>query len=369
MHETLQNYLKQLKEIIYQDGYSIEESFLHLPFDPKIKEDVEKAINEVDLAKEAIKHIVVIGIGGSCWGAKAIYDALKTEKPLAQMHFLDQIEPDIIEQVVNQIKDCSANEVAILNISKSGTTTEVATNYSLLKKALPAEKKFTEFFIRGESFPKIEKEITVTMPDTVGGRFSGFTAVGILPLELAGVDTTTLLDGARKATEDILNQGQENLIQSVTEVFEAYTNGREVYNMFVFSKELLSLAEWQKQLIGESLGKDKKGLLPMISLGSRDLHSLQQYFVGGKPIVQHEIISVKGRNQYQDAIKDAVMEIYAEENIPHREIVLENLTETTLGEYMQTKFFETLLLAKLLEVNPFGQPDVEGYKRKIKTYK
>lgn len=366
MQETLQTYLKQLKKIADQEGYTTEESFLHLPFDAAILEQVKTTISQADLNPANLKHIIAIGIGGSCLGAKAIYDALKLERTLPQMHFLDQVEPDIISQIIDQIKDCKKDEVAILNISKSGTTIETAINYALLKEVLPNNKAYIEFFITGDSSPITPNKLVLTLPNNVGGRFSALTSVGLLPLELAGVDTKALLEGAREATEEIFSTKQDELIDSVLQIFEAYTKGKEVYNMFVFSKELISWAEWQKQLIGESLGKDGKGLLPMISVGSRDLHSLQQFFVGGKQITQHEIISVKGKNQYQDIIKDAVLEIYEEENIPCRETVLETLNENNLGEFMQTKFFETLLLAKLLDVNPFGQPDVEGYKRKLR---
>ncbi|MBP8960992.1 hypothetical protein KBG31_02065 [Patescibacteria group bacterium] len=364
MQHNLTNYLQKLKESTFQTSYTTGESFLHLPFDTTVLKTTKDAILSAKIDVNEIKHIVVIGIGGSCWGAKAVYDALKNVKPLPEMHFLDQIEPDIIEQLSLKLRECPEEQAIIVNISKSGTTTEVATNYDLLKGSL-SNKNFPEFFIRGKSATNKEKENILTLPDNVGGRFSVFSAVGLLPLELARVETTSLLEGAKTATKEFYANPTE-LTQQITSIEEAYKKGNLVYNMFVFTKELLSLAEWQKQLLGESLGKDKKGILPMISEGSRDLHSLQQYFVGGKKIVQHEIISVTGKNSYQDQIKNAVLEIYKEENIVARETTLEELSEFTLGKFMQNKFFETLLLAHLMEVNPFGQPDVEGYKRKLK---
>ena len=361
--QKLQDYLQQLKEIAFDPIYTTKESFLALPFDETVLQKTKEAILKTGVNPTSLKHIIVIGIGGSCWGARAIYDALKSEKPLAEMHFLDQIEPDNIEKLALKLQDYSTDQVAIINISKSGTTAEVTTNYKLLKETHP-NRNFPEFFIRGESATKKEDNV-LTLPDKVGGRFSVFSTVGLLPLELAGIDTEALLEGARQATKEVFVDPQ-NLMQQISSIFEAYQKEKTVYNMFVFSKELLSLAEWQKQLLGESLGKDKKGLLPVISQGSRDLHSLQQYFVGGKQIVQHEIISVRGKNAFQDTIKDAVLEIYQEEGIPCRETILEQLNEHDLGYFIQTNFFETLLLAHLMEVNPFGQPDVEGYKRKLK---
>ena len=272
MPETLLEYIHHLQDKINQHPYSIEENFLHLPFDESIISRVKESISKSRAKPTSLKHIVAIGIGGSCWGAKAVYDALKSErsleKPLTKMHFLDQIEPDIIEKLALKLQNCSTDQVAIINISKSGTTAETAINHKLLRESLK-NKTFPELFIRGESATNNstqKEESVLTLPDKVGGRFSVFSSVGLLPLELAGVDTKSLLEGARQATKEIFSNPQK-ITQRVLSIFEAYQQEKSVYNIFIFSKELISLAEWQKQLLGESLGKDEKGLLPMISQG------------------------------------------------------------------------------------------------------
>lgn len=377
MRDSLQNYLDQLQTQVYSPEHNSPESFLHLPFDDEVQKSVAEAIKRSGVQRELLKYIVVIGIGGSCWGSKAVYDAIegvKKGKNFPKLRFLDQIEPDKIQSLAQELQECSPEQAVVINISKSGTTAETTINYKLLKEALSKEddaKNFPEFFIRGENSlknalpAKIEKEHILTLSEAVGGRFSAFSAVGLLPLELAGIDTKSWKQGGKDATSGFLLH-PEDLIQRVLSIFEQYQQGRVVYNLFVFSKELISLAEWEKQLFGESLGKNQNGLLPMISTGSRDLHSLQQFFVGGKPIVQHEFLSIKDKNPFQDAIKSAVLKTYQEKSIPFWDEVLEEQNEYFLGKYMQTKFLEILLLAKLMEVNPFGQPDVESYKQVLK---
>lgn len=378
MRDLLQSFLDQLQTQLYNPKYDSPESFLHLPFDDEIQKAVATAIKTSGVQKELLKCIVVIGIGGSCWGPKAVYDSikgLKKNKDIPKMYFLDQIDPDKIQFLAQELQEYSPQQAILVNISKSGATAETIINDKLLKEALSKggkSKNFPEFIIRGENsvknalIAKTEKEHILTLPEAVGGRFSTFSAVGLLPLDLVGIDTQSWRQGGQDATADFLSH-PENLTQKALSIFEQYQHGKIVYNLFVFSQDLISLAEWEKQLIGESLGKNQKGILPMISTGSRDLHSLQQFFVGGKPIVQHEFLSIKNKNPFQDIIKKAVLKTYQEKSIPFWEEALEEQKEYFVGKYMQAKFLEVLLLAKLMEVNPFGQPDVESYKQGLES--
>jgi len=367
MQETLETYLQNLTEISKSKDYSSSETFMNLPFD----ENNIKRVMEV--AKEAPEtdFIVVIGIGGSSLGAKAVYDALENRKmTLTKIIFLDQINIEKIQTLVEELIS-SQKTATIVTISKSGKTFETVKNYKIVQEALPKNIRFKEIFITGENSDlalkaKRDEKTTLYIPEKVGGRFSIFSPAGLLPLALAKFNIIELLKGGMEARQESLSKNSEEIIDQIRQVFQNYQNGKEIYNIFIFSSKLKTLGLWYQQLLAESLGKDGVGLLPTVSEGSKDLHSLQQYFVGGRQNIQHEFIITEDENQYQKSILQAVQETYKEKNIPFKTITLPKSDENSLGFFMETKMIETLLLSKLLGVNPFGQPDVESYKKKIK---
>ena len=367
----LQIYLQSLVKISKSAGYSSPEAFINLPFDENnIKRvmEVAKETSETDL-------IIVIGIGGSSLGAKAVYKALEKQKPthLQQIIFLDQINLEKIQALVEELETNQKSSV-IVTISKSGKTFETLKNHEILRKSLPKSVQPKEIIITEETSDlalkaKEEKIPTLNIPEKVGGRFSIFSPVGLLPLALAKIDIVELLKGAMLARQKLLNKNSAETAETLTQlkqVFQNYQEGKEIYNIFIFSPRLKTLGLWYQQLLAESLGKKGMGPFPTVSEGSKDLHSLQQYFIGGKQNVQHEFIITENENQYQKNILRAVQETYEEQNIPFRTTTLPKMDEKSLGFFMETKMIETLLLAKLLDVNPFGQPDVDSYKRKIK---
>ncbi|MBD3365866.1 hypothetical protein GF360_00815 [candidate division WWE3 bacterium] len=360
----LATYLDSLSQTLKKEGYSTEESFLKLPFDEDNLREVMEATKNLN-----VTDVFVIGIGGSSLGTKAIYEALFSyTNPSTKLHFLDQINVEKIQYLVKDLEKKDPKKTAFITISKSGKTLETRKNYELLKEHLPWKAGFHEILITGKDseFPiNREKATTLTIPQEVGGRFSVFSPVGLVPLALTKIDVVQLLKGAMQATKEI-SENPEKTIKNVTEVFENYKNGKKIYNIFVFSPKLKTLAFWYQQLLGESLGKENKGFFPAVSEGSKDLHSLQQYFAGGTQNTQHEFLISKDENKYQQTIMKAVQETYKEKQIPFRTHILEETNEEELGKFMQTKMMEVLLLAKLLEVNPFGQPDVEAYKSKTR---
>ncbi len=366
MQPLLQTYLKELvlNSAKTPINYNKPENFIALPLDERIVQSIGACVKTK--LKERPKLVIVIGIGGSNLGTKAVYDALKEKEKLVSIEFLDQINPKRIEEVATKIRKISPKSVVLITISKSGSTIETRVNYALLATTLANTfKEINKFVVTGENAKDVFEGCRINIPQNVGGRFSVFSAVGLLPLGLAGVNIKTFLEGAVSVNVDALKS--ERLPKETFKIYTKYKKGKNLYNLFVFSEELISLGHWTKQLIGESLGKDRKGFIPMVSVGSRDLHSIQQAFVGGPPITQHEFISAGYLNKYQDILQEATENIYKQKKIPYRKTRLRSLNAKELGKYMQAKFLETLLLGKLLKINPFGQPDVEGYKQFAKS--
>ncbi len=365
MNRELEACLESLKKFSRQKEYTSDESFIRLPYDENILETSVAAIKSA--GEPELKNIVLIGIGGSSLGTKAVYKALeKSRDNLVKIDFLDQIDPREISKIADRLKKEPPEKSAIVIISKSGSTAEVRTNLSLLQKEISLREGYKIFKISGskafENIPGAALEI----PKAIGGRFSIFSSVGTVPLGLSGINIVELFNGGMLGTKKSLEEEKGTLIAEISKIFENYNNGKYIYNIFFFNRELYALAEWYRQLIGESLGKESKGIFPSISEGSKDLHSLQQYFVGGMRNVQHEFLSVKGKNSYQEAILKAVLSTYDEEEIPYRNTVLESLDEKCIGEFMQRKMIEIVSLAHIMEINPFGQPDVDSYKKRIK---
>jgi glucose-6-phosphate isomerase len=239
---------------------------------------------------------------------------------------------------------------------------------------------------------KMEKEnITLlSIPENVGGRYSVFSSVGILPLALAGVDVEMLLKGAMDMRNKCLNEEMIDnpAVVSALILFLNLKKNKVINDNFFFNSELEALGKWYRQLMGESLGKDEKGITPTVSVGSVDLHSVGQLYVGG---VKNKIFSfiksngdsgvdipsgifsdllkdTKGKSSADilDAIFEGVTTVYSKNKIPFVEIILNGVSPKTIGEFMQFKMMEMVYLGALLGVNPFNQPDVEAYKSETK---
>lgn len=371
MEKILEEYLDKLREISGKKEYESEESFINLPIDENNVAEVMQAAEEC--GRGNVEKIVLIGIGGSSLGVNAVYHTLKGKSRLAEMIFLDQINLEKIEEACKVLESTPPEKTAIILISKSGETIETVTNYELLTQKYPKIEEDNIILITGKEakVPSIERTKVnkiLYIQEPVGGRFSIFSAAGLFPLALAGADVLQLLKGAMWARKMSLEDAGNRTIEGAENTFENFHKGKDIYNIFVFSPNLMALGYWYQQLLGESLGKRGTGIFPCVTQGSRDLHSLQQYFSGGKQNVQHEFLIHQEENQYQKLICQAVQDAYQDKEIPFKVYELPKLNEASIGEFMQQKMIETILLAKLLEVNPFGQPDVESYKEKIKEF-
>ncbi len=398
---TLLPYLKHLQMMTDKNNYDFDESSINLPFDEKSAGEVKKLVNK--LKTEKLKYIVDIGIGGSNLGTKAVYDALFGYFDIIQpnrypkMIFLDTNDPEFITRLVKLLKGIKLPEEIVINaISKSGGTTETITNLEIVLASVDktiANARLVVTSDKGSSFWNLATEKNIPcleIPKMVGGRYSVLSPVGLFPLMMAGLDVDSVLAGARSMRNECLSESvlANPALISATILFLHNTKGININDNFFFHPELESVGKWYRQLMGESIGKDGKGITPTVSIGSTDLHSVGQlYFGGPKDKVttiisapSPETIAVSGNMMFPlvahvegkkfatviDAICQGVAATYNNLKLPYMKVVLDDLSEKSLGEFLQFKMIEMMFLGKLLGINAFNQPHVELYKVETK---
>lgn len=345
--------------------------------------------------------VLVIGIGGSSLGASAVYEALGREI-ITPIYFLETIDPDQYENLEGLLRDGGAVQVVI--ISKSGTTLETAVNSSLavdlLKKYKPEDWSTYITIISDEQSPLFELAEkhdlrALTMPE-VGGRFSVFTAVGLFPLALAGIDIDQFCQGACAELDIFLEQGlASQAVVSAQTLYAAYQQGYWVHDIFIWDAELEQLGKWYRQLIAESLGKRENihgetiesGILPVVSMGTQDLHSMVQLYLGGPRQIITTFVSAEpravvtipksdwgksgcaGRDlaAVREGLLKGVQRAYQQDKRPFMAINLDK-TAFALGQCMMFKILEIILMGALFEINVFDQPEVEKYKRAARKF-
>ncbi len=402
----LTDYTRYLNQATQDKNYETDESSMNLPFDEDIKKHVEQVKQEKVSSK--LKYFINIGIGGSAFGARAVYDllygyfdSLEPER-FPKMFFADTIDPEFLTKLTNFLKDKvkDPEELLVNLISKSGSTTESIANIGFLETVIA---QFNERVVvtTNKDSPLWEKSqelqiSSLAIPDKVGGRYSVLSPVGLFPLACVGIDIEGLLEGARQMRDHCVVQDpwENSALFSAALLFLHYQNGRDINDQFFFHSEMESLGKWYRQLLGESLGKGKDldgkevhaGLMPSISIGSTDLHSVVQLYFAkssdkftnfiwteknqGNVFVPDDAkfnsltphISGKSARDIMAAILQAVKSEYKNHAMPFTETVLSDLTPKSIGEWMQFKMLETMYLGKLLNVNAFDQPEVEAYK-------
>jgi len=230
------------------------------------------------------------------------------------------------------------------------------------------------------------------MPRMVSGRFSVFSAVGLLPLALLGIDVEAVLSGARGALSLARDKGEEEngTQQSAMRLYQALQNGYDTHNLFLFHKELEGIGKWWRQLVGESLNKGGKGILPMVSIGSTDMHSMAQAYLGGPQHIFHTFVAALAEssgdtiprervfpelvpelsredlNVLMRTILGGVEASFSAHGVPYDRVSLLSISPEALGNFMQTQMIETFILSRLMEVSCFDQPDVEAYKEETR---
>ena len=236
---------------------------------------------------------------------------------------------------------------------------------------------------------------TLEIPKEVGGRYSVFSSVGVFPLLLADIDVITLLVGASEMLSRCVSDNiKENLaLQSAQVLHDAHCDGVVMHNIFFFNPEMESLGKWERQLVAESLGKEKDlmgnivhmGITPIVSIGSTDLHSMAQLYFGGpkdkfttlvfaaaksslriseEPVLRDLVMGLQNKtpNDLMQAIVGGVRAAYEKNSLPFTEVRFAELSEYSLGAYMMWRMVTVMYLAKLLQVNAFDQPNVEDYR-------
>lgn len=349
-------------------------------------------------------YVVCIGIGGSYLGAKAVIEALSDSFATLKQHNGPQVlfaGQNIGEDYLYELQSLlSDKKFGIIVISKSGTTTEPAIAFRLLKEQLEkqvgkaeASKRIVAITDANRgALRKLATEEgykTFVIADNVGGRFSVLTPVGLLPIAVAGFDIKALIDGARTMEAASLN-GENNCVAAYAATRNAlYRAGKKIEILVNYNPKLHFLGEWWKQLYGESEGKDHKGIFPAAVDNSTDLHSMGQWIQDGERTIFETVISV-GEQQHKVVIPtdadnldglnyiagkrvDEVNKMaelgtviaHVDGGVPNMRITLPSLTEFWLGQIIY--FFEKAcgVSGYILGVNPFNQPGVEDYKRNM----
>lgn len=374
--------VKRLLGVVGQ-GYSRDwRSSINLVDDSELLSDVEKVVSKIKKLKADL--LIVVGIGGSSLGAKAVLEAvqgvLRNHFQKVRVFFVDTVDSHYVNQV---IKIIGRKKFVLTVVSKSGTTLETVTNFKLFSELLKKNvKNWSEHVViisgEGSELWRIGEENgfhTLRIPEKVGGRFSVLSPVGLFPLMFAGVNVRELLRGAKTMRDACLTTQVERNPAIISAVihFLSWNKGVNITNHFFYGKRFKSLGEWVNQLFAESLGKNGKGLTPISSIGSVDHHSMIQLFLGGPRDKLTTFIefndqktSAYGFNKLLTLIFQGTEKAYVKKKLPFLELFFESSDEFSVGQFLQFKMIEVMILGELLKVNAFNQPNVELYKKETK---
>lgn len=346
---------------------------------PDIQQEALKEAKKVARACGNPKSIILAGIGGSNLGALAIYKALRPKK---QIYFAETLDSIRLDRILENLQ----HPAVLIIVSKSGTTTETIANAGVLLNKLKKQDKVVAITDEGSKlwdWAEKYEFFKLSVPKEVVGRFSVFTAVGLFPLLLVGIKAEKLLEGAKEADNELA-------LTSAKAIYESWKAGKIIHDMFLFEPDLEWLGKWYRQLVGESLGKEGKGITPTVSIGTTDLHSVGQLYLGGPKDKFTTFISVKNHGKdftvpkdhgieelvsgisgkkfsvLMKAVLEGVKTAYKKQNLPFIEAELEDVSEKSLGKFMQEKMMEVVHLAKMMGVNPFDNPAVELYKEETR---
>lgn len=411
--EKLKNEIINIKDSLdheYEDKYGS----INLPNDYDM---VKKIKNLIEIKKKLNpKYIIVIGIGGSNLGTLAIQEALlgkyyNLKDSNIKIFYADTVDSDQLNDIIDIIEPAlkKGEKILINCISKSGGTTETISNFEIfidiIKKYIKEYKKYIIVTTDEDSkFGRFAKEKgfdVLGIPKNVGGRYSIFSSVSLFPLGLIGLNIDKILEGALAMRDICLSLDIDKNIasRSACYIYKYYKMGFNIHDLFLFSPDFESIGKWYRQLIGESIGKeyskDNKqifcGITPTVSIGSTDLHSMAQLYLGGpydkfttfirinknkstlklpnfdeySTLVNN--IQLKKISEIMDAIFYGTKKSYKKGKRPFLEIVFPDKYESSIGQFLQYKMIEIMYLGFLLNVNPFDQPNVEDYKNETKS--
>ena len=346
--------------------------------------------------------LIVIGIGGSYLGARAAIELMKSplynnlKKDTPDIYYVgNNISPTYLNEIISI---CDGKDISVNVISKSGTTTEPALAFRVFRDLV--EKKYGKEGAKERIFATTDKargtlkELsdkegyeTFVIADDVGGRYSVLTAVGLLPIAVADCDIDAVMAGAAQAREELKAGFDSNDCYKYAAIRNIlYRKGKSVEILEAYDPSFAMMAEWFKQLFGESEGKDNRGIYPSSCIFSTDLHSMGQFIQDGSRVMFETVVDIKKpkqdfflendaqnldglnflTNQNMSVVNRCAFEgtilAHTEGNVPNIVLELEDTTEKSFG-YM-VYFFEKACAVSgyMLGINPFNQPGVESYK-------
>jgi len=384
------------------DGTGAGNDFLgwvHLPSETITSDLVDEITSVANVLRAECEAVVCIGIGGSYLGAKAVIEALKNQFAPTKPEILfagHNIGEDYLAELMDYLAD---KRFGIIVISKSGTTTEPAIAFRLLRSMLEKKvgreeaAKLTVAVTDAKkgalrSLATDEGYATFVIDDNVGGRFSVLSPVGLLPIAVAGFNIRALLQGAADMEQVCSKPGNPAELYAMTRN-ALYRAGKKTEILVNYNPKLHFFAEWWKQLYGESEGKDHKGIFPAAVDNSTDLHSMGQWIQDGERTIFETVISVEkqqreviipddpenldGLNFIAGKHVDHVNKMaelgtrlaHIDGGVPNLAITLSEISEYNLGQLIY--FFEIAcgISGYMLGVNPFNQPGVEAYKKNM----
>lgn len=354
----------------------------------------------IEKNRREFQHLVVLGTGGSSLGGHTMVSLTQSRCVQPRVHFIDNTDPESLERLMHTI---DLRHTSVLATSKSGTTVDTLAPLLVLQKEIGHhvgaawQKHFTAITVPG---PSPLREIATAQDYTMfthdpklGGRFSVFSEVGLLPAGVAGLDIRALRDGAQSVVDASLKEGKQGGLPGIgAAIHKAMMHtGRSIAVVMPYAEKLDRLSAWYRQTWAESVGKNGNGSTPVRALGAVDQHSqLQLYLDGpkdkfftlilpshqgsGPPIpgdnLPEELHYLRGKTMGDiiAAQADATVKTLVRNGCPTRVLRVNALDETTLGALLMHFMLETIFTAQLLEVNPFDQPAVEESKVLARQY-
>ncbi len=394
-------------------GYDNDYASVNLPYDEKLIATIQATVKETK--RHQPTTLVAIGIGGSNLGTIAVLEALRgkfyNEHHEVKVYFVDTVDTDNVDDIAQFVEREleTGNNIIINVISKSGTTTETIANFEIFLEILKSHRPYNyhDFVVattdEGSALWQLAEHqefIRLAIPKNVGGRYSVFSAVGLFPLCFLDIDIEDLCAGAQSgfllSTHEKLSNNPAAMSAALIDT--QYKHGNIIHDTFLFSVALGSVGAWYRQLSAESVGKAHSrngelintGVLPTVSIGSTDLHSVAQLYLAGpynrfttfvfignsttdlylpefpeyESLVPH--IQDKPLTSIMDAILEGTKRAYHNDNRPFVSCMIPEKSAYYIGQFMQIKMIEIMYLGYLLNVNPFDQPQVEDYKKETK---
>ncbi|MGE8720438.1 glucose-6-phosphate isomerase [Leptospira terpstrae] len=371
-------------------------------------EDLQKVRIAAETIQSHSQYLVVVGIGGSYLGARAVIEALTPEfsapetqkKSVKIIYAGHHLDADYHSRMLAFLEN---KEFSVNVISKSGTTTEPAIAFRLLLSLL--ERKYGRENVKNRVFATTDKQKgalkqladeygfpTFVIPDDVGGRYSVFTPVGLLPIAAAGFSINKLIDGAKQMEAELKTKSAaEGNIATIYATIRncLYAKGKKIEILVSYTPALAFLSEWWKQLFGESEGKTGKGIFPASVQFTTDLHSMGQYIQDGERHLMETVIKIetpkqdvyltekpddrdglnylagKKLSEVNESAMLGTLIAHKDGGVPCLEIALPGLNEETIGELLYFFEFACGVSGYMLGVNPFDQPGVEDYKNNM----